>query len=217
MVNFSSACITQRFPSSRCVSAIQIVRPLESVYRLLLTTCGAGPPRWIRPVANLLASSAGPATSCMISIRMSIRSDPLHAADIAKSMRPMSLSPLRGASSGGNPISARKRQGDRRLLSVFRHLKNVTLFCWQRIASTFRPFQGETKKSQYASTNKINSSEASRQFFHEIHIHNFTGLCAVHIGESAPNRFSYAAVIPARFRIRLANIVSSGSICHVRR
>src|SRR5207247_9444636 len=29
-VNFSSACTTKRFPSSRCASAIQIVRPLES-------------------------------------------------------------------------------------------------------------------------------------------------------------------------------------------
>ena len=30
-VNFSSACTTKRFPSSRCASAIQIVRPLESI------------------------------------------------------------------------------------------------------------------------------------------------------------------------------------------
>ena len=28
---FSSACTTKRFPSSRCASAIQIVRPLESM------------------------------------------------------------------------------------------------------------------------------------------------------------------------------------------
>jgi|SRR5882724_1220496 len=30
-VSFSSACTTKRFPSSRCASAIQIVRPLESI------------------------------------------------------------------------------------------------------------------------------------------------------------------------------------------
>src|SRR6266480_2498603 len=30
-VNFSSACTTKRFPLSRCASAIQIVRPLESI------------------------------------------------------------------------------------------------------------------------------------------------------------------------------------------
>jgi hypothetical protein len=30
-VNNSSACTTKRFPSSRCASAIQIVRPLESI------------------------------------------------------------------------------------------------------------------------------------------------------------------------------------------
>jgi len=30
-VNFSSARTTKRFPSSRCASAIQIVRPLESI------------------------------------------------------------------------------------------------------------------------------------------------------------------------------------------
>src|SRR6058998_1753014 len=30
-VNFSSASETKRFPSSRCASAIQIVRPLESI------------------------------------------------------------------------------------------------------------------------------------------------------------------------------------------
>ena len=29
-VSFSSACTTKRFPSSRCASAIQIGRPLES-------------------------------------------------------------------------------------------------------------------------------------------------------------------------------------------
>ena len=29
-VSFLSACTTKRFPSSRCASAIQIVRPLES-------------------------------------------------------------------------------------------------------------------------------------------------------------------------------------------
>src|SRR5438034_1027701 len=30
-VSISSACTTKRFPSSRCASAIQIVRPLESI------------------------------------------------------------------------------------------------------------------------------------------------------------------------------------------
>jgi hypothetical protein len=30
-LNFSSACTTKRLPSSRCASAIQIVRPLESI------------------------------------------------------------------------------------------------------------------------------------------------------------------------------------------
>src|SRR4029453_1101408 len=30
-VSFSSACTTEGFPSSRCASAIQIVRPLESI------------------------------------------------------------------------------------------------------------------------------------------------------------------------------------------
>ena len=30
-VSFSSARTTKRFPSSRCASAIQIVRPLESI------------------------------------------------------------------------------------------------------------------------------------------------------------------------------------------
>ena len=30
-LSFSSACIIKRFPSSRCASAIQIVRPLESI------------------------------------------------------------------------------------------------------------------------------------------------------------------------------------------
>jgi hypothetical protein len=30
-VSFSSACTTKRFPSSRCASATQIVRPLESI------------------------------------------------------------------------------------------------------------------------------------------------------------------------------------------
>jgi hypothetical protein len=30
-LNFSSACTTKRFPSSRCASAIQIIRPLESI------------------------------------------------------------------------------------------------------------------------------------------------------------------------------------------
>ena len=30
-VSLSSACTTKRFPSSRCASAIQIVRPLESI------------------------------------------------------------------------------------------------------------------------------------------------------------------------------------------
>ena len=30
-VSFSSACTTKRFPSPRCASAIQIVRPLESI------------------------------------------------------------------------------------------------------------------------------------------------------------------------------------------
>jgi hypothetical protein len=30
-VNFSSACATKRFPSPRCASTIQIVRPLESI------------------------------------------------------------------------------------------------------------------------------------------------------------------------------------------
>ncbi len=30
-VSFSSACTTKRFPSSRCASTIQIVRPLESI------------------------------------------------------------------------------------------------------------------------------------------------------------------------------------------
>ena len=152
-------------------------------------------------------------------------------------MRRMSLPPLRLIGAAVEPLeglsgwgglrkSKQRRQSNQRKEApwetadyylCFATLKSVTLFWWQRIASTFRPFQGETEKSQYASTNKINSSEASRQLFHEIHIHNFTELCAVHIGESAPNRYSYAAVIPARFRIRLANIVSSSSICHVRR
>src|SRR5438034_5709484 len=30
-VSYSSACTTKRFPSPRCASAIQIVRPLESI------------------------------------------------------------------------------------------------------------------------------------------------------------------------------------------
>jgi hypothetical protein len=30
-VSFSSACTTKRFPSPRCASAIQIVRPFESI------------------------------------------------------------------------------------------------------------------------------------------------------------------------------------------
>jgi hypothetical protein len=30
-VSFSSACTTKRFPSPRCASAVQIVRPLESI------------------------------------------------------------------------------------------------------------------------------------------------------------------------------------------
>jgi hypothetical protein len=30
-VSFPSACTTNRFPSPRCASAIQIVRPLESI------------------------------------------------------------------------------------------------------------------------------------------------------------------------------------------
>src|SRR4029077_17302539 len=52
-VSFSAACTTKRFPLSRCASAIQIVCPLVSTYRLVdvrhlhpllkeLAQCGVG-------------------------------------------------------------------------------------------------------------------------------------------------------------------------------
>jgi hypothetical protein len=62
-VNFSFARATKRFPSSRCASAIQIFRPLESMAEMptgcygLLTTCGAGLLASSPPLDGLAAAS----------------------------------------------------------------------------------------------------------------------------------------------------------------